>query len=58
MNGPIGQDKLATFTSSNFTNAKPELNIEHQLETFWKLDDGNCSETLDLSNSDRKALSV
>lgn len=35
MNGPIGQSKPTTFIS----HAKPELNIECQLETLWKLED-------------------
>ena len=58
MNGPIGRAKLAVFSSSNFTSAKPELNIERQLETLWKLEDDDCGDSLGLSSSDRKVLSV
>lgn len=58
MNGPIGQSKSNNFTSSTFANAKPELSIERQLETLWKLEDDDCGDSLGLSNSDRKALGV
>ena len=58
MNGPISGDRPNTSITSSFTDTKPELNIERQLEAIWKLEGDNCGDSLGLSSSDRKALSV
>ena len=55
LNSPIGLDKAAT-SSSHFVKLNGD--IERQLESMWKLEDGDGGHGLGLSESDRKVLNI